>query len=304
MSGSIVGRAEHELNSKKVPQTKGRLGFAELVRRTMKEVGDDHVMAFAGNLTYHAVLAIFPFAIFVLSVLFLAGQEQLLTDAIANLQSSGALSSGAADVITQQVDRIAESQPGALGFGLVLAILTALWAVSGAMRSVMEAMNVMYEVEETRGFVKRYLTSIVLSLLVAALFVVALGLVVVGPSVAAELGDIGRWAWLVLQWPVVLALVLLGIALLYYVAPDVDQDWKWVSQGSIVATVLWLVFSLVFSAYVNNFGSYNETYGTLAGAIVLLLYAFYTSFIVLFGAELNQVIEDAAPDGKDEGERT
>ena len=304
MGGSIARRAEQQLDEARVPQTKQRLGYGQLARRTMREVGDDHVMAFAGNLTYHAMLAIFPFAIFVLSVLFLAGQEQLLTDAIANLVSSGALSSGAADVITQQVDRIAESQPGALGLGLVLSVLTALWAVSGAMRSVMEAMNVMYEVTETRGFVRRYVTSIVLSLLVAALFVVALGLVVAGPAMAAQLGEAGRWAWLVLQWPVVLAIVLFGIALVYYVAPDVEQEWKWVTQGSVVATVLWLVFSLAFSAYVNNFGSYNETYGTLAGAIVLLLYAFYTSFIVLFGAELNQVIEDAAPDGKDEGERT
>jgi membrane protein len=301
---SIARRAERTANQAKVPQTNRRLGLGELIRRAGKEVGDDHVMAFAGNLTYHAMLAIFPFAIFVLSVLFLAGQEQLLTDAIASLRDSGALSPGAANVITDQVDALAQSRPGALGFGLVLSIVTALWAVSGAMRSVMEAMNVMYEVTETRGFLSRYGISIALSLFVAALFVVALGLVVAGPSLAAELGDVGKWAWLVLQWPIVLALVLFGIALVYYVAPDVDQDWKWVTQGSIVATVLWLVFSLAFSAYVNNFGSYNKTYGTLAGVIVLLLYAYYTSFIVLFGAEINQVIEDAAPDGKDEGERT
>ena len=284
--------------------TRGRLGWLDLIKRTRTEIADDHVSAFAGNLTYHTMLAIFPFAIFVLSILFLVGQEQLLTDAIANLRSSGTLSPGAADVITTQVDDLASSRSGALGLGVLLSILTALWATSGAFRSVMEATNVMYEVEESRGLIKRYLTSIVLSVLVAALFVVALGLVVAGPTIAGQLGDVGKWAWLILQWPVLMGIVLFALSIVYYYAPDVEQDFKWVTQGSIIATVVWLLFSLAFSYYVNSFGSYNKTYGTLAGVIVLLLYSYYTAFIFLFGAEANQVIEDAAPDGKNEGERS
>lgn len=304
MSGSLLGRAERAANQTKVPQTNDRLGFGTLVRRTLKEVGDDHVGAFAGNLTYHTFLAIFPFALVVLSVLFLAGEEGLLRDGVTNLEASGALSSGAADVIIDQIESLAASTSGSLGWGLVLSVVVALWAVSGAMRSIMEAMNVMYEVTETRSFVGRYVNSLLMSLLVAALFTVALGLIVVGPSIAAQVGDVGRWAWLILQWPVAIGFVLLGIALVYYVAPAVDQDWKWITQGSIFATTLWLVFSLAFSAYVNNFGSYNETYGALAGVVILLLYTFYTSFIVLIGAEINQLVEAAAPDGKNPGERT
>lgn len=287
-----------------VPMTKGRLGVVDLVKKTGKEIGADHVSAFAGNLTYHALLAIFPFAIFVLSVLFLAGQESLLTDGIASLKDNGALSPGAADVIMTQVTSLASSHSSAIGFGLVLSILTALWAISGAFRSIMEAMNVMYEVEETRGFAKKYLTSIVMSVIVAALFVVALGLMVGGPAFANTLGDVGKWAWLILQWPVMLALVLFGLALVYYFAPSVEQKFKWVTMGSIIATVMWLVFSIIFTIYVSNFGSYNKTYGTLAGVVILLLYMYYTSFIFLFGAEANQVIEDANPEGKNKGEKT
>jgi membrane protein len=300
---ALAKKAADVGNSKKVPQTKGRLGWYDMVRRTGKEIGDDHVAAFAGNLTYHTILAIFPFAIFVLSVLFIGGQEQLLVDAITNLRSNGALSPGAANVIIDQVDAISKTSSGAIGVSLVISILVALWAVSGAFRSVMEAMNVMYEVQETRGFVRRYVTSIVLSLVIAVLFIAALGLVVAGPTIASDFGSVGEWAWLVLQWPVLIAFVLLALALLYYYAPSAEQQFRFITPGAVFATVVWLVFSIAFSLYVNNFGNYNETYGTLAGVIILLLYAYYTSFIFLFGAEANQVIEDAAPDGKDEGEK-
>jgi membrane protein len=301
---AFVQKITHRGNVEKVRMTEGRRGWVVLLERTGQAIGADHVSAFAGNLTYHALLAIFPFAIFVLSVLFVAGQEHLLLDGVNQLRSTGALSKGAADTITGQIKALSEGRDGALGLGLVLGILTALWAVSGAFRSVMEAMNVMYEVEETRGFVKKYVTSIVISLLIAVLFIVALGLVVAGPAIAGQLGDVGKWAWLILQWPVLIAFVLLGLALLYYYAPSAEQEFKFITPGAILATALWLVFSLIFSLYVSNFGSYNKTYGTLAGVIVLLLYTYYTSFIVLFGAQANQVIEQANPEGKDEGEKT
>jgi membrane protein len=298
-----IDRLERKANQPSVPLTHGRLSYLDLIKRTGREIGDDHVAAFAGNLTYHALLALFPFVIFVLSVLFLGGHESLLTDGVANLRESGALSASAAQVITTQVNDLASSRTGALGFGLVLSILTALWATSGAFRSIMEATNVMYEVDETRGFVRRYLTSIVLSLVVAFLVVVALGLVVAGPSFANTLGEMGKWLWLILQWPVLFAIVLLALALVYYHAPSAEQTFKFVSPGAIIAAVVWLAFSIVFSLYVNNFGSYNKTYGSLAGVIILMLYTYYTAFIFLFGAEANQIIESASPEGKDTGDK-
>lgn len=303
MGSSIVRKAESVGNSAKVPTTKGRLGWYDMLRQTIREMGEDHVMAFAGNLTYHTLLALFPFAIFVLSVLFLGGQEQLLVDGITNLRETGALSDSAADVIIGQVNSLAQTNTGAIGFGLALSMLVALWATSGAFRSVMEAMNVMYDVDERRAFFSRYVASVVLSVVIAALFIVALGLVVAGPAIADWFGEAGRWAWLVLQWPVLVGFVLLGLALLYYYAPNAEQQFRFITPGAVIATAAWLLFSLAFSYYVNNFGNYNRVYGTLAGVVILLLYSYYTSLILLFGAEVNQVIEDAAPEGKDEGER-
>jgi membrane protein len=173
----------------------------------------------------------------------------------------------------------------------------------------MEAMNVMYEVEESRPFWKVYLVSLLLSLTTAVLLVSALVLVVAGPSIggavadALGLGGLFQTVWSIVQWPILLGVVLLTIALVYYFAPDVEQRFRWISPGAVVAVALWLAFSLLFSLYANNFGSYSESYGSLAGVAILMLYIYYTSFIVLVGAEMNQVIEENVPEGKNEGEK-
>ena len=167
----------------------------------------------------------------------------------------------------------------------------------------------MYEVEEGRPFWKQYLVSILLSLGATALLISAAVLVVAGPAIggrvadAVGLGTVFRWTWNILQWPVLVGFVLLAFALIYYYAPDVQQSFRFVSPGSLVGVVLWLVFSLLFSLYVNTFGSYNKTYGALAGVAILMLYLYYAAFILLFGAEMNQVIEEHAPGGKNEGEK-
>jgi membrane protein len=145
---------------------------------------------------------------------------------------------------------------------------------------------------------------------VTVLLISALILVVFGPAIGSALadhvglGDAFRWTWNILQWPVLLVFVLSAFGLVYYFAPDVQQRFRFVTPGSITALVGWLAFSLLFSLYVNNFGSYNKTYGALAGLAVFLLYTYYSAFILLVGAEINQVIEQHAPEGKNEGEKT
>jgi membrane protein len=173
----------------------------------------------------------------------------------------------------------------------------------------MEAMNVMYEVEEDRPFWKVYGLSIFMSLAVIVLLVGALVLVVFGESIGVTvadligLGSVFALIWSIVQWPVVALVVL--FALIYYFAPAARQRFRWISPGSIVAFVFWLVFSLLFSLYASTFGgkSYNETYGSLAGVIILMLYVYYSALIMLIGAEINQVIEWHMPGGKNEGEK-
>src|SRR5215213_7584625 len=207
---------------------------------------------------------------------------------------SGVTPQSAIEFIKGQLLSITQSQAqSAFTFGAIISILLALWGVSGAFRSVMEAMNVMYEVEEDRPFWKVYGISIFMSLAVVVLLIGALVLVVFGQSIGVTvadligLGSVFATVWSILQWPVVACVVLLAFALIYYFAPAAKQRFRWISPGSIIAFVFWLIFSLLFSLYASTAGSYNETYGSLAGVIILLLYVYYSALIMLVGAEIN-----------------
>jgi len=306
----FLRKAESTGNEVDVPLTRGRLGLIELLKRTFKEVGDDHLAAFAGNLTYKGLFALFPFFVFLLSLLGLFGATGLVTDLVDRL--STVLPGSATQFINDQLLGIARNEAqSAFTFGAIVSILLALWGVSGAFRSVMEAMNVVYEVEEERPFWKKYAISIFISLSVALLLITALVLIVFGLDIGRAIADVvGLGAvfevlWSVLQWPVLLLFVLLAFALVYYFAPDVEQRFRWVSPGAIAAVVLWLLFSLAFSFYVNTIGGDSfSSYGALASVAIFMLYLYYTAFIVLVGAEMNQVIEEHIPEGKNEGEKT
>ena len=303
----LFRKAERTGNEVEVPMARN-LGLAELLKRTFKEMGEDHLAAFAGNLTYKGLFALFPLFVFLLSLLGLFGAPELVNSLLEEI--SAALPRAAADFVEGQLLGITRQEAeAAFTLGAIISILFALWGVSGAFRSVMEAMNVVYEVEERRPFWKKYLISIFLSLTVAGLLLGALVLVVFGERLGSAvadsvgLGSVFELAWSVVQWPVLIFLVMFAFALVYYFAPDVEQRFRWVSPGSVVAVVLWVVFSLLFSLYVNNFSSYNATYGSLAGVAILMLYLYYTALIVLTGGEMNQIIEQYIPEGKEGGEK-
>jgi membrane protein len=305
----LIKKAERKGNEAGVPMAEN-LGLVDFFKLTYEEVSEDHVMAFAGNLTYKALFAIFPFFTFLLSLLGIFNADNLVNTMVDEL--SGVVPESATTFIKEQLLSITQSQAeSAFTFGAIISIALALWGVSGAFRSVMEAMNVMYEVEEDRPFWKVYGLSIFMSLAVVVLLVGALVLVVFGEPIGVAvadlvgLGSVFATVWSILQWPVVACFVLFAFALIYYFAPAARQRFRWISPGSIIAFVFWLIFSLLFSLYASTFGgsSYNETYGSLAGVIVLMLYVYYSALIMLVGAEMNQVIEWHIPGGKDEGEK-
>jgi len=305
----LIKKAESKGNEAEVPGAQN-LGLVDFVKLTYKEIGEDHVMAFAGNLTYKGLFAVFPFFTFLLSLLGIFNATDLVTTLLNKL--SGVAPQSAIEFIKGQLLSITQSQAqSAFTFGAIISILLALWGVSGAFRSVMEAMNVMYEVEEDRPFWKVYGISIFMSLAVVVLLIGALVLVVFGQSIGVTvadlvgLGSVFPTVWSILQWPIVACVVLFAFALIYYFAPAAKQKFRWISPGSILAFVFWLIFSLLFSLYASTLGgsSYNETYGSLAGVIVLMLYVYYSALIMLVGAEMNQVIEWHIPGGKDEGEK-
>jgi membrane protein len=308
MAQQTAADATGEVNKVDIPLTR-RLGLVDFIKLLFKEMGSDHVGAFAGNLAYSALFALFPFAIFLLSLLGIFHATNLVNTMIGRI--SGSLPPEAVRLIRQNILTVAQSHAGgAFTISAIISLLLALYGVSGAFRAVMEATNVVYNVTDNRPIWKRYLISIGLALSSAVLLIGALVLALFGPAIGRSvanhvgLGDAFTLAWNIVQWPVLLVFVLTAFALIYYFAPDVKQKFRFISPGSIVAVVLWVIFSGIFSLYVNNFGSYNKTYGTLAGLVILLLFMYYSGMILLMGAEMNQIIEQHAPGGKDEGDRT
>jgi membrane protein len=302
-----IKKAESKGNEAEIPVAEN-LGLVDFFKLTYKEVQEDHVMAFAGNLTYKGLFAIFPFFTFLLSLLGIFNATDLVNTMIDNL--SGVAPQTATEFIKGQLLSITQSQAeSAFTFGAIISILLALWGVSGAFRSVMEAMNVMYAVEEDRPFWKVYGLSIFMSLATVVLLLGALVLVVFGKSIGVTvadlvgLGSVFATLWSILQWPIVACVVLFAFSLIYYFAPAAKQRFRWISPGSLLAFVFWLIFSLLFSLYASTLGTYNDTYGSLAGVIILMLYVYYSALIMLVGAEMNQVIEWHIPGGKNEGEK-
>ena len=210
-------------------------------------------------------------------------------------------------IITDQIKAISESQQGGI---LTFAFVLTVWSSSGAMVSIITTLNAAYDITEGRPWWKTRLTAIGLTVGVALFILTSISIVLVGPTFAEHLatsmhlGAAFKWTWLVLQWPVIFVLVVTGIGLVYYFAPDAEQEWVWVTPGSILATVLWVVVSLGFKAYISYFGNYNETYGTLGAFIMLLTWFYLSGLAILVGAEVNAEIEHASPYGKDVGEES
>jgi len=304
----LAGRAEQAGNTIALPfSTRMRLG--EFVKQTAEQTGKDHLAVFAGNLAYRTLFALFPSLVSIIWLLRLFGAASLINNLVQ--LATVALPKAAGSAVTEQLTNVSQAQTGGtVTAGALIALVVALAASSAACRAAMAAMNAVYEVEEGRSFVRQQVTSLLLALAVAALLAGALVLIVFGAAIATRLGEVHgsgavlRWMWLVGAWPVIAAEVLAAFALVYYVAPDVEQQFRWISAGSLIAAVLWLLFAAVFSLYVNNFVAPAQTYGALAGIAVLMVYLFGSSFILLLGAEMNQVIEAHHPAGKNPGERT
>jgi membrane protein len=264
-------------------------------KQAWAEFRRDECTDLAAGLTYYAVLSMFPALLAMISLLGVFGQGESTTDTL--LELVGRI--GQEDAVDELREPISQmTQTNAAGFALVFGLLGALWSASAYIGAFGRAMNRIYEVDEGRPFWKLRplnLAITVVAVLLAAL--VLLGLVVSGPF-AEELGEtlgVGDTAvtvWNVVKWPVMLLVVVFLVAVLYYATPNVKQPrFRWISVGAGLAIVVWILASLGFGLYVANFGSYNKTYGSLAGVIILLLWLWLTNLALLFGAEVDAEIE-------------
>jgi membrane protein len=268
------------------------------LKRVVSEFKDDNLTDWAAALTYYAVLSLFPAFIAMISILGLvvdpATITRVVTDVVAQLGPSDAV-----NTFKGPIEQISANRSTAL-FGLIFGVAVALWTASNYVGAFMRASNAIYEREEGRPFYKlRPLQVLVTLILVLMAALVVLSLIVTGPVAqaigdAVGLGDAAVTAWNIAKWPVMLVVVMLMLAILYWSAPNAKPaGFRWVSPGSIVAVVVWIVASVAFAFYVANFGSYNKTYGALAGVIVFLVWMWITNIAVLLGAELNAETERA-----------
>lgn len=279
------------------------ISWAEILRRTFSEAfTKDNCLGMAAQLAYYFLFALFPTLLVVMAIadIFAADVIQMLNGAAGFVPREGL------SIITEQLGRLTDGEQSSL---LTLGMLTALWSSSAAMTAIIDTLNAAYDIEEGRPWWQVRITAVLLTVGLSIFIVVSFALVVAGPTVAERLADrlyLGaafEWSWKILQWPVVFALVSGGLAVVYYHAPDADQDWVWLTPGSIAATTLWLLASLGFKYYIANFGESYVSYGVVGGVMVLMLWFYISGLVILLGAEMNAVIEHASAYGKAEGEK-
>ena len=268
----------------------------DTLKRTFTEFKEDNLTDWAAALTYYAVLSMFPALIALLSIVGLVADpatvSRVITETISEIGPATA-----AETFSGPIEDITKSQSAA-GLGLIIGLAGALWTASGYVGAFMRASNAIFEIEEGRPFWKlRPLQILVTLILVLMLALVFIGLLVSGPLAealgsAVGVGDAAVTAFQYGKWPVLVIVVMIMLAILYYTAPNAKlPGFKWLSPGSIVAVLVWILASVAFAFYVANFGSYNKTYGTLGGVVSFLVWMWITNLAVLFGAELNAELE-------------
>lgn len=279
------------------------IGSFELLKRTFKDFSEDDMSTYASALAYRAIFSLFPFLLFLIAMLGMLNLQAFFT--WLREQVSLVLPPDALDLVNPVIDQMQDQKSGLLSVG----ILVALWSASTGIRSLMNAMNKAYDVNEGRPTWKLMLLSVVYTIGLAVILLATAGLMITGPQVMEWLaGQVGLkevvvvlWTWL--RWPVIVILMMLVVAMLYYVTPDVEQEFRFITPGSVLAVIVWIAASVGFGIYVQNFGNYDATYGSIGAVIVLLLYFYISAAVLLFGAEMNAVIEHASVEGKNQGDK-
>jgi membrane protein len=297
MADTKKAQAPHPDDARKPddPSDLTKPSWKYIVRKTMREFSKDQCTDLAAALTYYGVLALFPAILAVISLLGLVGDPQKTVDAMLGIVSDLG-QQDAVKTLEPTISKLATAPAAGLAF--VTGLLGALWSASGYVGAFGRAMNRMYEVQEGRPFYKLRPVMLLVTLVAVTLIaIIGLSLVVSGPVAEAignaiGLGGTALTIWNIAKWPVMAALVVLVIAILYYATPNVKQPkFRWMSIGAGIAILVALIASVLFGFYVSNFGSYNETYGSLAGVIVFLLWIWIVNNALLFGAEFDAEVE-------------
>jgi len=280
-----------------------QLPLGKVMVRTVNEFLDDEMSTYASALAYQTLFSLFPFLLFLIALIGFLHLPDFFT--WLRLQSELVLPPQALEQVNPVIDQLQQSKGGLVSFGIVVA----LWTASAGVRLLMSAMNAAYDVVEGRPIWKRFPLSILYTIGIAVMLLASAALMVTGPQVmswlAGQIGmeDIIVTLWTVLRWPVIVILMMMAVALMYYLMPDVKQEFRFITAGSVLAVVVWIIASLGFAYYVKTFADYNAMYGSIGAIIVLLLYFYISAAVLLLGAEMNAVIEHMSSEGKAPGEK-
>ena len=291
--GKICGVTRSDVGTQADSPTRIPLrGWWQVLGRAIGASQKDNISLLAAGVAFFGFLALFPALIALVTLVGLVADPAQITQQVQSFTAG--LPQASRQLISDQLTAITHSSGRALTIRLLISLLGALWSASSGTSSLMTAVNIAYKEKETRGFLKFRAVALLLTLGTIVFLVLTLALIAVLPVVlrAAPLGPLGTVLAQMVRWALLIVLIVVGLAVLYRVAPNRNPPkFRWVSVGSVVAALLWLLGSAGFSLYINFFGDYNKTYGTLAGVIVLLLWLFLTCYIVLLGAEINAQAE-------------
>ncbi|WJN58524.1 YihY/virulence factor BrkB family protein [Pseudomonas sp. SO81] len=274
-----------------------------IVRKTATDFIDDELPTYASALAFQLFFSLFPFLLFLIALIGVMDAQPIFD--WLHQQAELVLPRDALGLVDPVIAQLQTQQVGLFSIGILLA----LWTSSAAVRSTMAAMNRAYGVEDGRPAWKLVPLSLLYTVAIAAALLLAAALMVLGPQamnwlamqVGLEETVVLLWAWL--RWPLAVLMLVLVVAAVYYLAPDVKQEFRFITPGSILAVVVWIVASLGFGFYAQNFADYNATYGSIGAIIVFLLYLYISSAVLLLGAELNAVVEHLAHEGKEPGQK-
>ncbi|MEM5543132.1 YihY/virulence factor BrkB family protein [Sulfitobacter sp. AS92] len=267
-------------------------GWKDILFRVKDEIATDHVSLVAAGVAFYALLAIFPAVTALMALAGLVMEPAQVTEQLEAI--TRLIPEEAATIILDQAIAVTGSEETGLGWAFLIGVGLALYSASKGVGSLMEGLNVAYDEDETRGFVTKLIWTLGLTLMLVGVLLLGLGATLAVPAVVSFLA-LPDWFETLLtygSWVLLAALTVLALAVLYRYGPARDNaEWKWLTPGSVIACVLWIVASVGFSIYVSNFGSYNESFGSMAGAIILLMWLWISAFIVLLGAEFNSEME-------------
>ena len=287
------------------PSDLSKRDYGAIVARAGKQALKHHVTNLAAALAYYGFLAIPSLLLVSVGVFSLVGDRSAVTEITDRLE--GVVPQEALSLIRDSLQRVTELQSNSGIAIIVVGSVLALWTVTGAMDTLMWALNSAYEREETRGFFKRRLTALLMIFLLLVAFALAFGLLVLGPHLSGWIGDavgleaLVKWLWWTAQWPLLILWLLLTFATIFYLGPNVDHpNWRFLTLGAAFSVVVWLVASGAFAFYVSQFGSYNKAWGSLAAVIIMLTWLWISGLALLFGAEVNAEAERSRELGRGE----